>query len=144
MSAGRLRSAVEGGARATTPRVLLVEDDGTSARRLAQLLSEDGFLVEWIADGAAACARIARGPRPDALVVDYRLPGDDGMSVGRAARAQWRDIPLIFVTSYHEVVQRQPAYEPPAVLLSKPVAYAELVSALEHALGVGVRRTDPV
>lgn len=144
MSAGRSRSASEGGTSGLAPRVLLIEDDGASARRLAQLLSEDGFAVEWIADGAAACARVTRGPRPDALVVDYRLPGDDGMSVGRAARAQWQDIPLIFVTSYHEVVQRQPAYDPPAVLLSKPVAYGELVSALERALGVGARAADPV
>jgi two-component system OmpR family response regulator len=144
VNAARARPVTEAGARARAPRVLLVEDDAPSARRLTQLLSEDGFAVEWIADGPAACARLASGPRPDALVVDYRLPGGDGMTVARAARAQWRDIPLLFVTSYSEVVQRQPAFDPPAVLLSKPVAYAELVGALEGAIDGGARVRDPV
>jgi two-component system cell cycle sensor histidine kinase/response regulator CckA len=116
------------------PRVLLVEDDAPSATRLSQLLSEDGFFIEWIADALLAVERLDAGPRPDVLVLDYRLPRGDGLLVARKARARWADIPVIFVTSYPEIVQREPPFDPPALILSKPVAYNELVVALHRAL----------
>lgn len=116
------------------PNVLLIEDDVTSAARLRQLLSEDGYRVEWLTNGRDVIDRIANGPRPDVILMDYKLPHEDGVVLARKARAQWGDVPVVFVTSYNEVVSREPPLDPPAVLLSKPVAYDELVAALEAAL----------
>lgn len=123
----------DSGARANgggLPAVLLVEDDVPSASRLGQLLAEDGFAVEWLRDGRAALSRITSGPRPDVIVMDYKLPHEDGFALARKARARWAEVPIVFVTSYPEVVAREPALDPPVMLLSKPVAYNELVAVL--------------
>jgi two-component system response regulator MprA len=116
------------------PRLLLVEDDVTSATRLSQLLAEDGYIIEWVSDARDATHRLGSGFRPDAILLDYKLPHGDGMVLARAARAQWPAVPVIFVTSYPEVVQREPPLDPPALLLSKPVAYDELLTALNSLL----------
>lgn len=118
------------------PLLLLVEDDVTSASRLSQLLREDGFVVEWINNARDATERLSSELRPDALLLDYKLPHGDGVVLARRARARWPGVPVIFVTSYTEVVQREAPLDPPAILVSKPVAYNELVAALDGALAI--------
>ena len=50
---------------------------------MLQLLSEDGFSVEWLRDGRSAIARIDEGFRPDAILMDYKLPHADGFALAR-------------------------------------------------------------
>jgi CheY-like chemotaxis protein len=110
--------------------VLIVEDDATSARRLAQLLREDGYAAEIALDGKLATERLARAPQPDVLIVDYRLPGVDGLGVVRFAREHTPTMRVLMVTSYPEVIaDRLRAEHPGAVLVPKPVRYERL---LEH------------
>lgn len=118
------------------PKLLLVEDDVTSASRLSQLLVEDGFIVEWLNNAMDAAKRVTSGVRPDALLLDYKLPHGDGVVLARQARAHWPNIPVIFVTSYTEVVLREPPMDPPATIISKPVAYNDLVAALHAVLAL--------
>ncbi len=116
-------------------RVLIVEDDARSARTLARLLGEDGYVVELAFDGGAAVARLGREPAPDALVVDYMLPHIDGVAVASYARSLFPDLPVFVVTSYQEVVSRmRTGLHPPAVMLPKPLIYADLTRELERAL----------
>lgn len=124
--------------RRSPPKLLLVEDDVTSAARLSQLLAEDGYVVEWVNNARDATQRLVSGGRPDAILLDYKIPHGDGVVLARKARAQWPDVPVIFVTSYTEVVQREPPLDPPALLVSKPVAYNELLTAL-HSVLAGVQ-----
>ena len=119
-----------------TPRpsrdlVLLVEDDANAARMLAQLLREDGHDVEVVTDGWVAIARVAQDPRPDVLIVDYRLPHADGLAVARAARAHLPAARSVMVTSYPEVVGgRLHEEDAQAVLLPKPLSYEDLTRHL--------------
>ncbi|MHB1370842.1 MAG: winged helix-turn-helix domain-containing protein [Pseudomonadaceae bacterium] len=81
-----------------TWRILIVEDD----RRLAELTQEylqgDGaFEVSIEADGARAVERIVI-ERPDLVVLDLMLPGEDGMSICRRAREQY-DGPILMLTA---------------------------------------------
>ena len=111
--------------------VLLVEDDANAARMLAQLLREDGFDVEILVDGEAAMKRLERTPRPRVLILDYRLPRADGLTVARAARTLVPDARVIMVTSYPEVVAaRLRAENAEAILVSKPLSYDELTRHL--------------
>ena len=50
------------------PLVLLVDDDVRMARTFALMLREDGYEVDFAADGAAAISRLTRDPLPDVLV----------------------------------------------------------------------------
>lgn len=119
--------------------VLVVEDDVASGRTLAQLLREDGYLVEVSVDAEGAIARLARGPCPDVLVVDYRLPRGTGLDVVLAGRARDPTVGVVMVTSYPEVIARLERREGvPTVILSKPLDYAELTRELERMPRRGV------
>jgi len=79
-------------------RILIVEDD----RRLAELTQEylqgaGAFDVAIEADGARAVERIVSG-RPDPVVRDLMLPGEDGLSICRQVRDRY-DGPILMLTA---------------------------------------------
>ncbi len=110
-------------------RVLIVEDDAVSARVLGKLLRSDGYDVETAFDGAAAIARLSRGPALDALIVDYQLPHADGSAVASYAKSIDPTIRVIVVTGYPE---RAATGMRGAKVLGKPLAYGELTRELER------------
>lgn len=112
-------------------RVLLVDDDARTVRRLAQMLREDGFFVEVACDGATAVARLGRTPFPDVLVTDLLMPYADGLSVGKYARWLRPGMPIIFVTGYPQLVND--SLDPRAVVLVKPIDYSDLTDCLRRA-----------
>lgn len=117
--------------------VLLVDDDLRTARRMADMLREDGFAVEIARDGAAAIARLSRSPAPDALVTELTTAHADGVAVGRFARSQRPGLPVFLVTGYPNLFDPAVfASSPPALLFTKPVGYADLRDALQGALRV--------
>jgi len=116
---------------AEPPRLLLIDDDVAATRTLAKMLREDGYVVETAADGAAAIARLARGERPDAIIVDFRLPHADGLAVASFARARFPNVPVIVVTGWAEVVAKSDVVlDPPPHVMGKPVSYEELRALL--------------
>jgi two-component system response regulator MprA len=115
--------------------VLLVDDELRTTRRMAAMLREDGFAVEIARDGAAAVARLARSPVPDALVTELTTAHADGLTIGRFARNQRPGIPVLVITGYPNLFHADAfAGGPPATLFTKPVDYAALRSALRDAL----------
>src|SRR4051794_11811185 len=113
------------------PMVLVVDDDALSARILARMLRDDGFDTEIACDGAAAISRLARSPRLDALITDYRMPHADGLTVAKFARSQRPGIQLFVVTGYTELLHDvDKTLDPAPVILSKPLHYAALTHAL--------------
>ncbi|MET0792672.1 MAG: response regulator [Polyangiaceae bacterium] len=121
-----------------TPRphvVLLVDDDLRTTRRMADMLREDGFIVEVARDGAAAVARLSRPPVPDALVTELTTAHADGIAIGRFARNQRPGLPVLVVTSYPNLFNPDAfAPGPPASVFTKPVDYSALKDALRDAL----------
>jgi CheY-like chemotaxis protein len=69
---------------AVRPLRIVIVDDNAGFRRRARALFEDGgiVVVGEAADGQACLAAVA-ALRPDAVVLDVRLPGDDGFAVAR-------------------------------------------------------------
>jgi len=115
--------------------VLVVEDDVSAGRTLAQLLREDGYEVEVVLDGEAAMARLSRTPTPDVLITDYRLPRADGLEVASYGRKLHPSLSIVMVTSYPEVIARMGSRaEVPTVILSKPLVYAELTRELDRLI----------
>jgi two-component system response regulator MprA len=129
-------------ARLAPLRVLVVEDDVSDARILAQLLREDGYDVEVVVDGAAAIGRLARAPGPEVLLVDYNLPHADGLAVASFARSRDARVEVMLVTGYPEIVARIGHHPGPIrAVFTKPLAYAELTRELE---GVRAAREERV
>lgn len=117
-----------------THMVLLVDDDLRTTRRMAEMLREDGLAVEIARDGAAAVARLAREPVPDALVTELTTAHVDGTAVSRFARTQRPGLPVMIVTGYPNLFVPNAYAGPPALLFTKPVDYTKLKEALLREL----------
>jgi two-component system response regulator MprA len=111
-------------------RVLLVDGDARTSRRLAELLAEDGYDVELAADGAEALARLALTPAPDALITELSLRVGDGASVARSARARCPALRVVVLTRYVNSVVPASFGTPLPVILPKPLEYERLLSVL--------------
>jgi CheY-like chemotaxis protein/phosphoribosyl 1,2-cyclic phosphodiesterase len=82
--------------------VLIVDDEPDIVRLLEIALRSEGFRLLSAYDGESALA-IARAERPDLLLLDWRLPGQSGLEVCRALRAdsdpRLRDVPVVLLTA---------------------------------------------
>jgi CheY-like chemotaxis protein len=83
------------------PLVLLIEDHDDTRELLRMLFEADGCAVAECADGSQALAEIA-ARRPDLIMLDGRLGGEDGWSVCQRLRSSadgLRHIPVIFTSA---------------------------------------------
>jgi CheY-like chemotaxis protein len=85
--------------------VLIVEDDADLREMMAQLLSLEGFRTETVANGREALAYLARGDRPDVILLDLMMPVMDGWEfrrrqVGDPAIA---DVPVVVLSALDPV-----------------------------------------
>jgi CheY-like chemotaxis protein/phosphoribosyl 1,2-cyclic phosphodiesterase len=89
-------------AAATTATVLIVDDEPDIVDLLTASLNPDGYHLLSAYDGDSAL-RIARAERPSLILLDWRMPGRDGLGVCRALRAeadpQLRDVPVVLLTA---------------------------------------------
>jgi two-component system response regulator MprA len=78
-------------------RILVVDDDSRIRDVLRRQLSYEGYQVELAGDSKEAFARVADNP-PDLVVLDWMLPGMDGLEICRRLR-QVDDMPIIMLTA---------------------------------------------
>ena len=113
----------------TDPLLLIVEDDADLRSLLKRALTEEGFDVRAVADGASALAD--SGPTPDALVIDIGLPDADGRDVCQALRARGVSAPVLFLTARDALSDRLSGFSAGGDdYLTKPFHLAELVVRL--------------
>ncbi|MFC5300378.1 winged helix-turn-helix domain-containing protein [Azospira restricta] len=89
---------------AMNTRILLVEDDDRLAELTAEYLRKNGFDVDIEARGDAAETRILAA-RPDLVVLDIMLPGQDGFAVCRAVRPHYDGIILMLTARDEDIDQ---------------------------------------
>ncbi|KGI77704.1 XRE family transcriptional regulator [Oleiagrimonas soli] len=110
--------------------VLIVEDDAETREWVATGLHEEGYNTRTVGEGRDGLMLALREPF-DALVVDRRLPGLDGIGLIRAARAAGVCTPIIMLTALSETAQRVEGLDAGADdYLGKPFALAELLARL--------------
>jgi two-component system, OmpR family, response regulator len=86
------------------PRILLVEDDERLAELTAEYLRKNEFTVDIEARGDTAETRILES-RPDLVVLDIMLPGQDGFAVCRAVRPKYDGIILMLTARDEDIDQ---------------------------------------
>lgn len=109
-------------------RILLIEDDRKTADFVSRGFAQAGHTCDVFADGRDGLFQ-AQGDEYDVMVVDRMLPGLDGLSVVRAARAARVGTPAIFLTSIGGVDDRVEGLEAGGDdYLVKPFAFSELLA----------------
>jgi two-component system, OmpR family, response regulator len=107
-------------------RILLIEDDESTAAYIAKGLREEGHVVDHAANGRDGLF-LAMGEPFDIIVTDRMLPGPDGLSIIRALRMAQITTPILVLTALGEVEKRVEGLEAGADdYLAKPFAFAEL------------------
>jgi len=120
-------------------RRLLVVDDKEDNRGLVRdLLMPLGFEILQAAD-AEACLRLAASARPDAILLDLRMPGMDGLEATRRLRAmaETRDVVIVAVSASAFEEHRERCLEAGANdFLAKPFRLERLLDLLRTHLGI--------
>lgn len=108
-------------------RILLIEDEDEIAAFMTRGLREEGYSVERVAHGSDGRREMPRDW--DLIVLDWSLPGTDGVSLLRQLRAQGRNTPVLMLTARDAVSDRVTGLDAGADdYLCKPFAFAELLA----------------
>jgi len=134
----RVAPRAEGHGEATVPseplRILLVDDEELVRNATVEMLQSGGHEVDEAASAAAALQILRQRPDYDALIVDYMMPGLNGVALVSEARAITPDLPALLITGYAGL---NPKLEDGLRRLEKPFRQSELEAALSDVVGHG-------
>jgi FixJ family two-component response regulator len=118
-----------------TPSVVFVVDDDISVREsLELLLRHEGLAVETF-DSAQEFLGRPRATVPSCLVLDFSLPGLNGLELQKRAAVERHEMPIIFITGHGDIPVTVQAMKAGAVeFLTKPFGDEVLLHAIRNAL----------
>jgi len=109
-------------------RILVIEDDEEIADFVVRGLREEGYTVESAADGEGGWHALRHGPW-DVVVLDWWLPGQDGLSLLRRFRQAGHSTPVLFLTARDATSDKVRGLDGGADdYLCKPFDYEELLA----------------
>ena len=115
-------------------RILLVEDDQKAARLLARGIREEGFVVD-VAGSAEEGDKLVSLTAYDLIILDWMLPGKDGLSLCRLFRERGMQTPLLMLTARDALGDRVEGLDMGADdYLTKPFAFDELFARVRALL----------
>ncbi|MDX5895468.1 response regulator transcription factor [Rubrobacter radiotolerans] len=121
-------SSLRGGYTGCEMRILVVEDEPRLAALVCRVLGEEGYTAEAAPDGRSALARALSEPF-DLLIVDWMLPGLDGLGLVRSLRAAEMSVPVLMLTARGQIEDRVEGLDAGADdYLPKPFAFPELLA----------------
>jgi DNA-binding response OmpR family regulator len=124
-------------------RVLVVEDDRMIAQGLQTALQQDGYTVDWIADGEGAAAAL-HSSRFDLVLLDLGLPRRNGLEVLRGLRRRGDATPVIILTARDDIQDRIDGLDAGADdYIVKPFDLDEVAARMRSVLRRASGRADP-
>lgn len=114
-----------------TKKILVVEDDATTADYVAKGFEQNGYVVDVARDGRDGLFHATDGNYA-AIVLDRMLPGMDGLAVLGALRAAGIDTPVIVLSALGSTDERVKGLKSGSDdYLAKPFAFSELIARVE-------------
>jgi two-component system phosphate regulon response regulator OmpR len=118
---------------AETAAIIVCDDEPDLRDAVAEYLARRGFDLRRAEDGLSLRRQLAERPA-DCVVLDIALPGEDGLTIARALRAE-SDIGIVMLTAAGDVVDRVVGLEVGADdYIAKPVDLRELLARLRAVL----------
>ncbi|MEQ9092124.1 MAG: hybrid sensor histidine kinase/response regulator [Balneola sp.] len=123
--------------------ILVVDDSKPNVILLSHVLEQEGFRVEKSYDGDEALKKI-KEVNPDIILLDIMMPKMSGLEVGKALRlSEFEDIPIIFLSSSNESVDKVKAFEAGGVdFINKPFDRDELIIRVRNHLMLKVLKEE--
>jgi len=132
------------GTSVTGSRILVVDDTPSNIQTLAAILKQKGYQISVATNGRQALEVLAR-VRPDLILLDVMMPEMDGFETCARIKesAEWRDIPIIFLTSKTETEDIVHGFELGALdYVTKPFNTYELLARVNTHLTVDRLRRE--
>src|SRR5260370_40248000 len=96
-------------AAASRIRMLLIDDDDEFRESLSLNLADEGFVVTTFSDGPSALEFVSSGESADVILLDWRMPGRNGLEVLRELRQRSVTTPVIFLTVLSDDIHEEAA-----------------------------------
>lgn len=118
--------------------ILLVEDEDMVRAVAERALTRQGYTVETASDGEEGLNHLAGEDKFDMIVSDVVMPNMDGPAMAKQIRAQYPDMPILFMSGYAEEQLRKSIDLDNVAFLPKPFSVAQIAEAVggilaEHA-----------
>jgi DNA-binding response OmpR family regulator len=125
-------------------KILIIEDEQDLIKGLKLNLSDEGFEVDWAANGVEGL-RKAVEETPDLIILDIMLPEMDGLEVCRKLRQKNIDIPIIMLTAKGGEIDKVVGLEIGADdYMTKPFSIRELLARIKARLRHSEKEVKPV
>jgi DNA-binding response OmpR family regulator len=112
-------------------RVLVIDDDAPTVDLLAELLSDEGYLVSTARDVGGGLAENAKAPA-DVIILDLVLPDLEGGAFVERYRAEGGAAPIVVISAARDAVDKAAAIGSP--LVTKPFDVRDLLEAVRRAV----------
>ncbi len=115
-------------------RILVVDDDVDICHNLTDILSDLGYHVDLAHDGHSAL-KLLHQSRYDVALLDYKMPGMDGLTLYREIRKRHAGTVALLVTAYASSATAEAALSAGAwKVVAKPVDFGALLQFVEQAI----------
>jgi DNA-binding NtrC family response regulator len=120
-----------------TNRILIVDDERFNLELLEQELQDRGYAIELAREGTEALHK-AEALRPDLILLDYMMPGMNGLDVLRELRARESDVPVVVMTAHATIAVAVDAMKLGAYdFVLKPFEVEHIALTIDKALEHG-------
>jgi phosphoserine phosphatase RsbU/P len=119
-----------------TPTILIVDDDPTTIVLLESIFQQEGYRTLSAFNGAAA-RTVLSAQRPDIILLDVQMPGENGFDLCRRLHAdsETSDIPILFLSAEDDIASRVSGLTAGAVdYVTKPFSRAEVMARVRTHL----------
>lgn len=118
--------------------ILIVDDVPDNLHLLSKALTEQGYEVRGVVNGAMAI-KVTRSAPPDLILLDIKLPDISGYEVCEILKADvsTQDLPIIFLSALDEALDKVRAFAVGGVdYITKPFQIAEVIARIENQLAL--------
>ena len=120
--------------------ILLIDDDSAVREVTSSLLRELGYVVMEVGSGGAALDLLSREASVDLVMLDFAMPGMNGVDVAREVNSKYPTLPVVFVTGFADNAALEKIGD--ARIIKKPFVGDELVAKVQAALAKSEHRPD--